>query len=190
MGGTMPGAQGSGQGRIAGRIAGLFCLPGATGRANTPAPPLGNCLTRARKATEPPSACGSRRAQCGFNERSTIKGHPVRENGVVGDFFMSRIQFAVLFAAGLALAAPAAAETRIFVIKGTDGYGIDRCLAAGEPCGAAAAGALCRAREYAAAVNFGRLDQAEITGAVPDDARAARCQGRFCPEIVAITCSR
>jgi hypothetical protein len=103
---------------------------------------------------------------------------------------MLRIQFAALFAGGLAIAAPAAAETRIFVVNGIDGYGIDRCLAAGEQCGQAAAGALCRARDFASAVQFGRLDQMEITGAVPDDVRAARCEGKGCGEIVAITCSR
>lgn len=102
---------------------------------------------------------------------------------------MSRIQFAALAAAGLLLAAPAAAETRIFIVKGMDGYGIDRCLAAGEQCGKAAAAALCRAREFTAAVNFGRLDQFEITGAVSDDVRAAHCEGG-CPETVAVTCSR
>ena len=103
---------------------------------------------------------------------------------------MSRIQFAALFAAVLASAAPAAAETRIFVVKGMDGYGIDRCLAAGEQCGEAAAGALCRARDYAAAVQFGRLDQMHITGALPDDVRTARCEDSSCSEIVAIACSR
>ena len=102
---------------------------------------------------------------------------------------MSPIQFAALVAGGLMLAAPAAAETRIFVIKGMDGYGIDHCLAAGEQCGQAAAAALCRAREFTTAVNFGRLDQLEITGAVSDDIRAAQCQGG-CPETVAVTCSR
>jgi hypothetical protein len=103
---------------------------------------------------------------------------------------MSRIQFAALVAAGLAVAAPAAAETRIFVVKSMDGYGIDRCLAAGEACGQAAAGALCRARDFASAVQFGRLDQTELTGALPDEVRAARCEGKGCTEIVAITCQR
>jgi hypothetical protein len=103
---------------------------------------------------------------------------------------MSRIHFAALIAAAIASAAPAAAETRIFVVKGTDGYGIDRCLASGEQCGEAAAGAICRAREYATAVNFGRLDRMEVTGAVPEDVRAAGCESGACSEIVAITCSR
>jgi hypothetical protein len=130
-----------------------------------------------------------------FNEQSTIGEHPVpSETGSWGAFSMSRFQMAALaaaglLAAGLALAAPAKAETRIFIVKGTDGYGIDRCLAAGEQCGQAAAAALCQAREFKTAVNFGRLDQFEVTGAVSDDVRAAHCMGG-CPETVAVTCSR
>lgn len=108
---------------------------------------------------------------------------------------MPNIRFAALVAAGLALtglapAAPAAAETRIFLLSGNGGYGIDDCLAAGAPCGAAAAGAICRARAFKQAVDFGRIDPDEVTGAVPEGARAARCQGRGCPEMVAVTCSR
>jgi hypothetical protein len=103
---------------------------------------------------------------------------------------MSPIRFALLAAGALALAAPASAETRIFIVKNADGYGIDRCLAAGEECGQAAAAALCRAREFTAALNFGRIDQFEITGAVSADARAAYCQGHGCPETVAVTCTR
>ena len=72
----------------------------------------------------------------------------------------------------------------------SDGYGIDRCLASGEPCGAAAASALCRAREYAKAVDFGRIDPAEITGGVPAGTQVSACKGRSCPDMVAITCSR
>jgi hypothetical protein len=108
---------------------------------------------------------------------------------------MSGKQFAVLsaailFAAGLSLAAPAAAETRIFLLDGQNGYGIDTCLASGEQCGAAAAAAICRAREYVQAVDFGRIDPNELTGAVPDGKRPPRCEGRGCPETVAITCTR
>ena len=52
----------------------------------------------------------------------------------------------ILLAAGLFMATSALAETRIFVVDNMDGYEIDRCLAAGDPCGAAAAAALCRTR--------------------------------------------
>jgi hypothetical protein len=90
----------------------------------------------------------------------------------------------------LALSAPAQAETQIFVVSGSDGYGIDRCLASGESCGQAAAAALCRARQYAQAVTFGRIDPNEITGGKAASATLARCEGSGCPETVAITCSR
>jgi hypothetical protein len=100
------------------------------------------------------------------------------------------LRLAGLIAAVLALAAPAQAETRIFVIGNDDGYGIDRCLAAGERCGEAAATALCRAREYAQAVQFGRIDPSEVTGGRPDAARMARCEGPGCAETITITCSR
>jgi hypothetical protein len=92
--------------------------------------------------------------------------------------------------AGLLAASPARAETHIFLVDSSDGYGVDRCLASGEPCGAAAASALCRAREYAKAVDFGRIDQAEITGGVPAGTQVSACKGRSCPDMVAITCSR
>jgi len=84
----------------------------------------------------------------------------------------------------------ARAETHIFLVDSSDGYGIDRCLAAGEPCGAAAAAALCRARAYNQAIDFGRINPAEVTGGVPAGSEAITCKGRFCPETVAITCSR
>jgi hypothetical protein len=100
---------------------------------------------------------------------------------------MRAIRFAAVVAAGVAFAGPVQAETRIFVIGNDDGYGIDRCLAAGERCGEAAATALCKARQYAEAVQFGRIDPAEITGG---GARVARCEGSACAETIAITCSR
>jgi hypothetical protein len=96
----------------------------------------------------------------------------------------------VAFLTCFAVSATAQAETRIFVVNGSDGYGIDRCLAAGESCGQAAAAALCRSREYAQAVNFGRIDPNDVTGANSDGARPSRCEGASCPETVAITCSR
>ncbi len=88
------------------------------------------------------------------------------------------------------LTAPAAAETRIFIVDGSDGYGIDRCLASGEPCGEAMASALCRSRAFTKAVDYGKIDPDEITGAVPAGASVPRCEGRNCPQTVAITCTR
>ena len=103
---------------------------------------------------------------------------------------MSKFRLAALAFAALAFAGPALAETRIFIVDSSDGYGIDHCLSAGEHCGEAAASALCRARDYAKAVDFGRIDPTEITGAVPAGVRIKRCEGRGCPETVAITCAR
>jgi len=82
------------------------------------------------------------------------------------------------------------AETRIFLVDSSDGYGIDRCLASGEACGEVAASALCRHREYAKAVDFGRVSSEEITGGAPPGAQVRTCRGVSCPEVVAITCSR
>lgn len=101
-----------------------------------------------------------------------------------------KLGIALVALAGLLAAPSARAETHIFLVDSSDGYGIDRCLASGEPCGAAAASALCQAREYAKAVDFGRIDPAEITGGVPAGTQLTTCKGRSCPDIVAITCSR
>jgi hypothetical protein len=101
-----------------------------------------------------------------------------------------KLAIALVALAGFLAASSAQAETHIFLVDSSDGYGIDRCVASGEPCGAAAAAALCQAREYAKAVDFGRIDQTEITGGVPAGMQASACKGRSCPDIVAITCSR
>ena len=93
-------------------------------------------------------------------------------------------------AAALALAAPAAAETQIFLIDSADGYGIDRCLADGKHCGQAVATALCRSNAFAKAVQFGRIDANEITGTLPGGLPLKRCEGPSCPVQVAITCAR
>jgi hypothetical protein len=102
---------------------------------------------------------------------------------------MRQFHFAVL-AMALAVATTASAETHIFVLKGDDGYGIHDCLASGDECGEAAAAAICRARDYLQAVNFGRVDTDEITGAVPEGKRPAPCEGKLCPMTVAVTCQR
>ena len=93
-------------------------------------------------------------------------------------------------ALALLLGATAAqAEKRIFIIANhSDGYGVDRCLATGATCGAAAAAALCKAREFTKAVSYRKVDRDEITGAVPKLGFA--CRGGACDEFVAIECSR
>jgi len=92
----------------------------------------------------------------------------------------------ILLAAGLFAATSAFAETRIFVVDSMDGYEIDRCLAAGEPCGAHAAAALCRTRQFEKAVEYGKVDSASITSSVPS-AIAAKAKAK---NVVAVTCSR
>jgi hypothetical protein len=91
-------------------------------------------------------------------------------------------------AAALALAAAAAAEERVFVIANhADGYGVDRCLASGERCGAVVATAYCQSHSFALAKSFRRIEREEITGAVP--AGGGACAGG-CESFVAIECSR
>ena len=94
-----------------------------------------------------------------------------------------KLRFVMLAAAMLA-AQSALAETRIFVVDNTDGYEIDRCLASGEPCGALAASAICRTRQFAKAVGYGHIDDEEITGTVPGQPAA-----KFA-NIVAVKCVR
>jgi hypothetical protein len=67
------------------------------------------------------------------------------------------------------------------------GYGVDRCLAGGEKCGAAAANAYCRGQRFAVASSFRKVDRDDITGAIP---AVATCQGGRCDGLVAIVCAR
>jgi hypothetical protein len=101
---------------------------------------------------------------------------------------MRSLLAAVTFA--LLLGATAAqAEKRIFIIaNNADGYGVDRCLANGARCGAAAASAYCKSREYAQATSYRQVDKDEITGAIPTTSGA--CKGGSCEQFVAIECSR
>lgn len=97
----------------------------------------------------------------------------------------------ILLAGAFALAASAAfADTRVFIIANqADGYGVDQCLAKGEKCGAYAARAYCRQREFTQAVSYRRVDPDEITGSVPKNV-TDRCNHSGCNEYVAITCER
>jgi hypothetical protein len=97
--------------------------------------------------------------------------------------------------AGLAMAAvlcgsvSAQAERRIFIIaNNADGYGVDRCLATGATCGVAIATAYCKARDFAQAQSFHKIDREEITGAVRSSSES--CRGGSCDEFVAIECTR
>jgi hypothetical protein len=93
---------------------------------------------------------------------------------------------AVLF---LCLAGAARAEWRMFIVANDpDGYGIDRCLAGHEKCGAVAANAYCKTQDYAQADSFRKVDRDDITGAVPAGGSGG-CRGNKC-SVVAIICTR
>lgn len=86
--------------------------------------------------------------------------------------------------------ATASADSRIFIIANqADGYGVDKCLAEGQSCGAAAARSYCQARQFNAATEFRRVDPDEITGSVTSSGTSL-CANGVCREYVAITCQR
>lgn len=81
------------------------------------------------------------------------------------------------------------AEQHMFLVANdADGYGIDRCLASGEKCGAAAANAYCRTQAFTAAATYHKIDGDDLTGAITKDA-SVTCQPGTC-EVVAIVCLR
>ncbi|HEU5019256.1 MAG TPA: hypothetical protein VFT69_14945 [Pseudolabrys sp.] len=105
---------------------------------------------------------------------------------------MRKFVFSVTAAALLAsLVSPAsAAQRRIFIVANdADGYGIDRCLAGGERCGAAVANAYCRSQSFATAASYRKVDREDITGAIPTDG-VGNCHGGRCAHFVAIVCTR
>ncbi|HEX5212339.1 MAG TPA: hypothetical protein VFW22_11480 [Pseudolabrys sp.] len=90
---------------------------------------------------------------------------------------------------GIGLMASAQAERRMFIIANDgDGYGIDRCLAAGDRCGAAAANAYCRVHAFVTAASYHKVDHDEITGTIPAGGKSG-CSGNAC-NVVAIVCTR
>jgi hypothetical protein len=95
--------------------------------------------------------------------------------------------------AGLAVLAcfsgTAQAERRVFIIANdADAYGIDRCLASGEKCGAAAANAYCKTQAFAEASTYHKVDPHEITGGSPNVVSDG-CNDNNC-NVVAIVCTR
>ena len=96
---------------------------------------------------------------------------------------------ALTLAAALYFNVSAQAEKRIFIVANdADGYGVDRCLATGAACGAAAATAYCRSRAFTQAGAYRKVDRDEITAVIP--AGGAACMGGTCKEYVAIECQR
>jgi len=83
----------------------------------------------------------------------------------------------------------AQAERRMFIIADDgDGYGIDRCLASGDKCGASVANAYCKTHEFAQATSYRKVDRDDITGAIPASGSGG-CRGNNC-NVVAIVCTR
>ena len=102
---------------------------------------------------------------------------------------MRYILAGLAFAAVISASAAAQAERRVFIIaNNADGYGVDRCLATGAPCGVAVATAYCKSRDFAQLQSFHKVDREEITGAVRSSNES--CRGAACDEFVAIECSR
>ncbi len=84
----------------------------------------------------------------------------------------------------------AQAERRLFIIANDAGsYGVDRCLATGAKCGAAAANAYCKTREFAEAASYSKVDRDDVTGAIPTGGTGG-CKGGKCDDLVAIVCTR
>jgi hypothetical protein len=110
---------------------------------------------------------------------------PLRLGGSMRSLIAAALGAGLLFGAGAAHA-----EKRVFVIANNDdGYGIDRCLASGAPCGEAAANSYCRSHEYGQAVSYRKVAHDDITGAVPSSGPGA-CHGAHCDGFVAIECVR
>jgi hypothetical protein len=83
-------------------------------------------------------------------------------------------------------AAPALAESRVFIIENHGDYGVDECLATGARCGKVVASAYCQARNYSQAASFRKVEPDEVTGSIGP----ATCRGAICGNWVAIECTR
>lgn len=93
----------------------------------------------------------------------------------------------LLLTPGIALAG---GETEIFTLDSSDGYGIDSCIASGAACGAAMAGAWCRAHDFERAVSFGKVQNDVTVATVSTEPVRTACYGGVCAETVAITCAK
>jgi hypothetical protein len=101
-----------------------------------------------------------------------------------------RIVLAMIVCAAVLVAPSARAETRVFILaNNADGYGVDRCLANGEACGAGLANAYCKLRQFSTAASYRKIERTEITGMIQTSATTA-CRGATCEDYVAIVCSR
>jgi hypothetical protein len=90
---------------------------------------------------------------------------------------------AILLGAGTA-----SAENRVFIIANhADGYGVDRCLAAGAGCGTAIANSYCQSRDFERALSYRKVDRDDVAGTVTV---SASCPASGCTDFVAIECAR
>ena len=99
------------------------------------------------------------------------------------------LSLAAVICVGLAGAAHAADRHMFIIGNDADGYGVDRCLASGEKCGAAAANAYCKTQKFGQAAYYRKVDRSDITGAIPHG-NASGCRGGICENFVAIVCTR
>jgi hypothetical protein len=83
-------------------------------------------------------------------------------------------------------AAPAVAETHVFIIENHGDYGVDQCLVSGARCGKVVASAYCQSRSYSQAASFRKVEREEVTGSTGQTA----CRGAICGDWVAIECTR
>ena len=83
----------------------------------------------------------------------------------------------------------ARAEQHMFLVANdADGYGIDRCLASGEKCGAAAANAYCKTQAFPAAATYHKVEEGRPDRSNSKDA-PGNCKDDRC-DVVAIVCLR
>jgi hypothetical protein len=105
-------------------------------------------------------------------------------------YIMRTILVSLAAVLSLCFANSAQAERRMFIIANdASGYGVDRCLASGDKCGAVAANSYCKSHEFAEASSFRKVDRDEITGAIPNSGSGG-CRGPQCDDFVAIVCTR
>ncbi len=99
-----------------------------------------------------------------------------------------KVSLAAIVFAAMTASGHAANRHMFIVANDASGYGVDRCLAAGDKCGAPAANAYCRTQKYTHAAYYRKVARSEITGAIPG--ADTGCGGGSCQHYVAIICTR
>jgi hypothetical protein len=107
----------------------------------------------------------------------------------MGIFVMRTVSGGLATLLCLSLLTSAKAERHMFIVANdADSYGIDRCLAFGEKCGAAAANAYCKTQAFAEASAYHKVDRNDITGTTSSGVTNG-CRNNTC-NAVAIVCTR